>query len=98
MLYEADLQGFFQVELDKESKAKSAFVTPTGHYQFKVMAMGLCNAPATFQRLMDRVLHKLTWKQCIVYLDDVIVYSRTFEEHLVRLENTVRNTRIGEPN
>lgn len=57
---------------------------PNG-FEFKVMPFGLCNAPATFQRLMDTVLAGLQWTNCLVHLDDVIILGRTFEEHLTNL-------------
>ncbi|KRX30240.1 Retrovirus-related Pol polyprotein from transposon 17.6, partial [Trichinella murrelli] len=53
------------------------------------MPFGLCNAPATFQRLMEKALRGLTWKTCLVYLDDVIVFGKTEEEHLERLEGVL---------
>ena len=53
-------------------KRKAAFVTNEGLFQFRVMPFGLCNAPATFERLMDRVLCGMRWSRCLVYLDDVI--------------------------
>lgn len=54
------------------------------------MAFGLTNAPATFQRLMEHCLADLNFKQCIVYIDDIIVYAKTFEEHVERLEAVFR--------
>ncbi len=74
--------GYWQVELTKEAKEKTAFVTPTGLYEFTMMPFGLTNAPATFQRLMDGVLASLGYEYCLVYLDDVLIFSRTFEAHL----------------
>ena len=62
-----------------------AFTCHKGLYEFNKMPFGLMNAPATFQRLMDLVFAGLQGTECLVYLDDVIVYSRTFEEHLQRL-------------
>jgi hypothetical protein len=61
-----------------EDRPKTAFVTPEGLFQFKVMPFGLCNAPATFQRLMDRVLGGLKWSSCLVYFDDIVVIGSTF--------------------
>jgi hypothetical protein len=55
-------------------------------YQWKVMCLGLCNAPSTFTRLMDLVLNGDTFVYCLVYLDDTIVYSKAFDEHLSHLE------------
>ena len=81
-----DLQsGFWQVPISEEDREKTAFVTPDGLFQFTVMSFGLCNALATFQRTMDNVVAGLKWKACLVYLDDVLVYSRTFEEHFENL-------------
>ena len=60
------------------------------------MAFGLCNSPATFERLMGRILAGLTWKVCLIYLDDIIVYSKSFEEHLNALEEVF--TRLFEAN
>lgn len=68
--------GYWQVELDPKDREQTAFNTGSALYQFKVMPMGLTNAPPTFQRLMELVLHGLHWKVCLVYLDDV--FSQTF--------------------
>ena len=69
-------------EADRE---KTAFTTQQGLYEFKVMPFGLCNVPATFQHLMNLVLTGVQWQQCLVYLDDIIVVGRDFEEHLSNL-------------
>ena len=63
-----------------------AFVTSSGLYEWTVMPFGLCNAPSTFSRLMQLVLKGLHWKICLIYLDDVIVMGRTFEEELEQLK------------
>ena len=68
--------------ISKADKEKTAFCVPDGLFQFNVMPFRLCNAPATFQRLMDAVLGGLQWNQCLVYLDDIIVLGRSFEGHL----------------
>ena len=88
--------GYWQIGMDDESKAKSAFITHHGLYEFVRMPFGMCNAPATFQRLMEIVLNGLVWKSCFVYIDDVLVCSRTFDEHLSHLREVfVRLRRAG---
>ena len=77
--------GYHQIELDEAAKDKTSFVTKFGTFRFKVMSFGLCNAPATFQRLMDTVLSGLNFRTLLVYLDDIILFSKTVEEHFVRL-------------
>ena len=79
------ISGYWQVEVAPEDREKTAFCTHEGLYEFKVMPFGLTNAPATFQRLMDSVLAGLQWKSCLVYLDDIIICGKTFEEHLFNL-------------
>ena len=73
---------YWQVEMSPEDQEKTAFCTPEGLFEFTVMPFGLYNAPATFQRLMDLVLSGLQWTECLVYLDDVIILGRDFEDHL----------------
>jgi len=77
--------GYWQVEMKPEDREKTAFITQFGTFQFKVMPFGLCNAPATFQRLMDEVLQGILWDYVVVYLDDLNIYSRNFDEHLLHL-------------
>ena len=64
---------------------KTASTCSSGLFQFKVLPFGCCNGPPTFQRLMDSLLCGLSWKICLLYLDDVIVFSNTFEEHVHNL-------------
>ena len=82
--------GYWQVKMDERDRQKTAFVCDRGLYELNVMPFGLTNAPGTFQRLMDLVLVGIQGVSCLVYLDDVIVYSRTFEEHLKKLEGVVQ--------
>ena len=78
--------GFGQVRMAPESQQYTAFtVGNLGFYKFTRMPFGLCNMPATFQRLMQNTLGELNLTYCVIYLDDVIVYGRTEEEHLERL-------------
>lgn len=86
-------QRILAVEVVTEDRPKTAFTTPEGLFQFKVMSFGLCNAPATFQRLMDRVLGGLKWSSCLVYFDDIIVIGSTFSEHLKHLTAVLTNLR-----
>ena len=85
--------GYWQVEMNQESKEKTAFISHKGLFEFNVMPYGLTNAPATFQRLMDIVLAGLKWQCCLVYIDDVVIYSPTFEQHLVDVEKVFRALR-----
>ena len=79
--------GYWQVEMAEECKAYAAFTCgPLGFYEFDTMPFGATNAPATFQRLMHDCLGDLNMRWCIVYLDDIIIFSDTKEEHLKRLE------------
>jgi hypothetical protein len=78
--------GFWQVELSPQDREKLTFITRFGTYEFTVMPFGLCNAPATFQRLMDTVLRDILWQFVVVYIDDINVGSKTFDEHLLHLE------------
>lgn len=78
--------GYWQVPLDEDAKLKSAFVVPGGLFQFEVMPFGLCNAPSTFERLMEAIFRGLQWKTLLIYLDDVIVFGSTVEEVIERLE------------
>ena len=83
-----DLQsGYWQLPVAPEDIEKTAFITPVGLFEFTVMPFGLCNAPSTFQRAMDTVLAGLKWQTCIVYLDDVLIFSPDFATHLTHLES-----------
>ena len=81
--------GYWQVEIDERDREKTAFITPNGLYHFNVMPFGLCNAPATFERLMDSILRTLPFEMCLCYIDDVIIFSQDFESHLERLEKVL---------
>ena len=80
------VSGYWQIELDEESKEKTAFSTQRGLWQFKVMPFGLCNAPATFERLMEQVLAGLPLSVCLLYLDDILVPGTDFDAAVKSLE------------
>ena len=82
------LKGYWQVPLTQRAADISAFVTPDSFMQYNVMAFGLKNAPATFQRLMQHVLGDVP--NCTVYLDDVVVYSSDWESHIASLKTVVQ--------
>ena len=81
--------GFHQIALDEASKEKTAFSSPDGHYQYRRLSMGLRNSPSTFQRVMNNILRGLTYTICFMYLDDVIIFRKTLEEHNKNLEEEV---------
>lgn len=78
--------GYWQVEVHPADKEKNVFATPLGLYEFERMPFGLCNAPATFQRLMQRCLGGQVHEFLLIYLDDIILYSPDFSSHLGHLE------------
>ena len=87
--------GYWQVEMNAEDVEKTAFVTPFGLYEFLVMPFGLSYAPATFQRLMNRVLQEFLGDFVAVYLDDVIIFTKgTFEQHMDHLQQVFEALRI----
>ncbi|KAL6491310.1 hypothetical protein MHYP_G00016550 [Metynnis hypsauchen] len=77
--------GYYQIEMAESDKEKTAFLCPLGFFQFERMPQGITGAPATFQRLMERAVGDMNLLQCLVYLDDLIVFSWTLEEHEERL-------------
>ena len=85
--------GYWQIALEENSRSKTAFATHCGLHEFVRMPFGLCNGPATFQRLMEVVLAGLVWKNCYVYLDDILICSRTFTEHLQHLREVFERLR-----
>ncbi len=81
------LSGYWKVEVSPEDRDKTAFCTHEGLFEFRVMPFGLCNAPATFQRLMDAVLAGLQWSSCLVYIDDIVIPGKSFLAHLTNLRS-----------
>lgn len=85
--------GYHQIRIAEEDVPKPAFNTRHGHYEWIVMGFGLTNAPATFQGLINDVFRDLLGRGVMVYLDDILVYSRTKDEHLRHLRNTLQRLR-----
>jgi hypothetical protein len=77
---------YFQMPVAEEDREKTAFRTPSGLYQFKKMPMGLCGAAPAYQAFMNHALGKLNWECCIAYLDDILVFSPSWEKHIEDLD------------
>ena len=84
------ISGYWQVPLDGDAQEKSGFATRSGLWKWKVLPFSLTSSPATFQRLMERVLHGLHWKRFLLYLDDIIVIAPDFDTHLLRFEEVFK--------
>ena len=82
--------GYFQVGLDPKDRPKTAFSTRDQHYQFTVLPQGVTNGPPAFQRIVSQILGPTRWKYSLAYLDDVIIYSQTFDQHLQHLDDILR--------
>ncbi|CAF1402909.1 unnamed protein product [Rotaria sordida] len=79
--------GYFQVGLDPKDRPKTAFSTRDQHYQFTVLSQGVTNGPPAFQRIVSQILGPTRWQYSLAYLDDVIIYSPTFDQHLIHLND-----------
>jgi transposase InsO family protein len=78
--------GYYQIPIQQEDKEKTAFITQDGLYQFEVLPMGLMNAPPSFQRVMNNILGYKRWDYILVYLDDILIFSDSFEAHMKHLQ------------
>ena len=85
--------GYNQVGMDEDAMTKSAFVTPDGQYEYTRMPFGPTNAPATFQHAMNEVFDGMIGKGLYVYIDDVTIYSATFDEHMALLQEFLSHLR-----
>ena len=78
--------GYYQVEIEENHKERTAFTLgPLGFWEFNKLPFGCSNSPATFERIVEEILCEYNMTICIIYLDDLIIFSSTFEEHLERL-------------
>jgi hypothetical protein len=87
--------GFHQLPLDKASRAKTAFSTRLGLYQWTTVHFGIRNGPAAFQRRLDSVLAGLTFECCLLYLDDILVNRKSFEQHMDALDKVFTALRVA---
>ena len=85
--------GYWQIEMHPLSREKTAFVTHNGLYEFLVMPFGLTNSGASFKRLMGYILRGLEYRFALIYIDDIIIFSKSIEEHLAHLEEVFRRLR-----
>lgn len=81
--------GYYQIEVEESDKPKTAFVCPLGFWEFNRKPQGVTNAPSTFQRLMEKCMGDINLKEVLVFLDDLIIFSDTLEEHERRLLNVL---------
>ena len=87
------MSGYWQVMMYLADREKTAFITKYSTYEFNVMLFGLCNTPATFQRLMNQIYKGIAYKYVVVYLDDTNVFSRTFEDYIQYLKKVFTRIR-----
>ncbi|EZG42668.1 reverse transcriptase family protein [Gregarina niphandrodes] len=85
--------GYWQVPVEASAIPKTAFICTEGLFEFVAMLFGLHNAAATYQRMMQQILGDLLWKCCLVYIDDILVFGSTFEEHNRNLREVLRRIR-----
>lgn len=85
--------GFHQIQVHEKDTPKTAFTVENGHYEFIRMPFGLKNAPSTFQRIMDDILRDLLNESCLVYLDDIVIFSTSLQEHIIKLKSVFERLR-----
>ena len=83
------LSGFTQLELAEDNIEKTAFRTHRGLFQFRRLLFGLRNGPSIFQRVMQNILAPYLWIFCLVYINDIVIYSKSYEEHLTHLDKVL---------
>lgn len=88
-------QAYHHCPLTQEAREITAFVTPSGHFQYKVLPFGLKTAPRLFQRVMERILAKHLRKHCVIYLDDILIYGQSFEALLDNLKQILTTLQLA---
>ena len=81
--------------MDDRDRAKRVFFSPEGHFPFKRMPFGLTNAPATYQRAMNTILNGLAWMDCLVYLDNIVIFAKKLQEHNRRMEAVLQRLEVA---
>ena len=79
------LRGYWQIDVAEQDQERTAFATPDGLYQFRKLSIGLTSAIAYFMRAMHLILKSLRWSDCLEYLDDIMIFGLTLQEHRERL-------------
>ena len=87
--------GYWQVEVAPKNHEMTAFCTQEGLFEFNAMPFSLCDAPATFHWLMDCVLAGIQWKNCVVYIGDITIMGKSFEEHLHHLQQILDRLKLA---
>lgn len=87
--------GYFQIPVKKEDIPKTAFACKYGQFEMTRMPFGLNNSASTFQRTMELALHGLQWVTCLIYIDDIIVFGKDFEQHIQRVEEVLQKVRAA---
>lgn len=88
-----DNAAYWQMKIHPDDMKKTAFIMKFEHFEISQMRFGLCNAPATFARAINLVLHRLNWKIVLAFLDDVLVLGKTEQEHLDNLRQVFEGFR-----
>ena len=87
------VKGYHQVEIEEKERERTAFISHKGLYQYKRLPFGLKNAPAQFQPLMDQVIRGLRWQAALVYIDDLLIYSNNWTDHICHLRTMIEAAR-----
>ena len=90
------MQGYHQILMNPNDISKTTFHTHQGHYEFRVMPFGLCNAPSSFQATMNQLFQPYLRKYIIVFFDDILIYRKTIHDHVLHLETTFQVLMAGQ--